>query len=211
VKYEVKVQCHKGYVRSNMEDSAYLPCGFHGVLEPPFSVAVADGLGGHPGGEYASAIAVKYVKEVVDEMTFKEAMDKASMEIATNHPLAATTITLAVLKDTYADIYWIGDSPAIVIYKSGGSSMVTVPHVNNLGYLTSVLGGFDPTSYTYGHTRVFISEIKALVLATDGLTAHVDPSEVAILYEKGMDFVEVVLSRGAVDNVTVITIVPIFE
>jgi serine/threonine protein phosphatase PrpC len=212
MKYRVRVKCDQGLVRENMEDAAYPDCGFEGILESPHAVAVADGLGGHPAGEVASAITVSHVKEIVDEKTFKEAMQKACKEVGEAHPGCATTLTLAVLGDDYVDVYWIGDSPAILIDKEDKPSFISTPHAEPYtGRITSVIGGRKPCDFFYDKVRVPLDKIKAVILATDGLTAHLSLKDIGQKYLEGADLVQEALDRGGSDNVTVIVIEPVEE
>lgn len=210
MKYRVSISCHQGLVRENMEDYAYPECGFSGILEPVSSVAVLDGLGGHPGGEVASETAAQFVKEVVDEETFKDAMKRASLAVADAFPGSATTITLGILKDDGVDVYWIGDSPAFAVYNDGSCRMITTPHADpETGRITSVLGGRRPGEFFYDHVFVPVSDVKAVILASDGLTAHLNEDEIGSIYLSGGDLIKEVLSRGAIDNVTVAIIEPV--
>ncbi len=210
MEYRVSTGCHQGLVRENMEDYAYPECGFSGILKPIVSVAVLDGLGGHPGGEVASETAARFVKDVVDEKTFMGAMKKASLAVAEAFPGSATTITLGILKEDGIEVFWIGDSPAFAIYKDGSCRMITTPHADlETGRITSVLGGRRPGEFFYDRVFVPVSDVKAVILASDGLTAHLNEEEIAHIYLSGGDLIKEVLSRGAVDNVTVAIIEPI--
>ena len=209
MRYKVSISCHQGLVRENMEDASYPHCGFQGILQPITAVAVLDGLGGLPGGEVASETAAGFVKDIVDERTFKEAMDKASQAVASAFPGSATTITLAILGENVIDVYWVGDSPAFAVYEDGSCRMITTPHADpETGRITSVIGGRRPDQYFYDKVSIPSADVKAVILATDGLTAHLDADEIGQFYMEGKDLIKEVLSRGAIDNVTVAIIEP---
>jgi len=210
VKYRVEVQCHQGYVRDTMEDSTFPPCGFRGVLIPPTVVAVADGVGGLPGGEIASSIATSHMAGVSSERELLDATIKAHLEIQSTFPGSATTLTAALLGEDSISVYWVGDSPAFAIYEDGEIRKITTPHIHmGTGFLTRVLGIGE---LVMDKADVSLDGLFALVVATDGLTLHLSFPEIAdILREGGSvdSLLEVVLARGAYDNVAVATIYPL--
>lgn len=91
-------------------------------------VAVADGMGGHAGGEVASAMAIDtLVQTVIDTRVtdaaqlLKQAFRKANEAIATagadgsGAPGMGTTLTAALLLGKYATIASVGDSRAYLV------------------------------------------------------------------------------------------------
>ena len=210
MKYRVEVQCHQGYVRDTMEDSAYPYCGFRGVLVPPTVVAVADGVGGLPGGEVASSIATHHMEEVSSEKELLDALLRAHLDIQSTFPGSATTLTAALLEKDYVSVYWVGDSPAFAIYEDGEIHVITRPHIQmGTGFVTRVLGIGELAA---DKAVLSLDGLFALVLATDGLTAHLSFPEIAeILREDGSVYslLDEVLARGASDNVAVATIYPL--
>ncbi|MCY7287024.1 MAG: protein phosphatase 2C domain-containing protein, partial [Cryobacterium sp.] len=123
---------HVGKIRSNNQDSGY--SGRHLFL-------VADGMGGHAGGDVASAIATKRIMET--DRHFQSPQDaefalQAAL-IAANSQLAETVFehaeltgmgttvsALIVLEDEVA-IAHIGDS-RIYLLRGGELSQITVDH-----------------------------------------------------------------------------------
>jgi len=119
-----------GKVRSNNEDAFYVPSesvGRHGLF------IVADGMGGHRGGEVASQMAVKEVSDHInagfsqdldDEMvrammydSLMKANKKILMEAMDHEELAGmgTTLTMALFMERKIFIGHVGDSRAYLI------------------------------------------------------------------------------------------------
>ena len=125
-----------GLIRNGNED---------GALTHPHLIAVADGMGGHAGGEIASAIAIKvlaqrstvftdaqidkdsaddYFNSTIDEID--SALKAASDEDPTLSGLG-TTLTALFIRDNQAVLLHVGDSRA---YRIRGTSceQLTVDH-----------------------------------------------------------------------------------
>ncbi len=204
MKFSVKAICHQGYVRENMEDSTYPPCGFEGVLDTPFSVAVADGVGGLPGGEVASSIAVRYAEHIKDVKDVKKQLFSAHLDIQSTFPGAATTLTLALLTDDFLDVYWIGDSYAVYIQEDGTFYTITRPHVHpGTGYITRVLGIGEPIFDSF---RIDVEDVLHLLLFTDGFTAHFSIPEIVKMFLRREDLIENTLRAGGFDNMALVTV-----
>src|SRR5689334_6637568 len=123
---------HVGRIRSNNQDSGY--AGRRLFL-------VADGMGGHAGGDIASAIATRRIAEAdADYGTGPEAA--AALEgalVAANRQLAetvaehseltgmGTTVSSLLLQDDRVVIAHIGDS-RIYLLRSGELSQITIDH-----------------------------------------------------------------------------------
>lgn len=123
---------HVGRVRANNQDSGY--AGSHLFV-------VADGMGGHAGGDVASAIALKRIIEADSDYATAEDAQVALQTaiIAANTRLADTVVdhpelmgmgttvdAIAVVGDRVA-IAHIGDS-RIYLYRDGEISQITTDH-----------------------------------------------------------------------------------
>ena len=123
---------HTGKVRSNNQDSGY--CGSTLFL-------VADGMGGHAGGDVASSLAVHRLQELDHPST---STGEAEYELRTaiaetaaalietvqlRPELAGMGTTVSALKmvDGYAVIAHIGDS-RVYLYRDGALTQITTDH-----------------------------------------------------------------------------------
>jgi protein phosphatase len=124
-----------GRMRSGNEDSYF--CG-HTVF------AVADGLGGHQGGEVASAAAVEPLARL-DSRSFEdpgvaaEALataireaNQAILDRAAGDPglygMGTTVTAAAVAGDGYLQLAHVGDSRAYLLREGGGLAQLTTDH-----------------------------------------------------------------------------------
>ncbi|RWZ52632.1 Stp1/IreP family PP2C-type Ser/Thr phosphatase [Labedella phragmitis] len=123
---------HVGKVRSNNQDSAYI--GNHLFV-------VADGMGGHAGGDVASAIALQRIlKADTEYSTIEEAQSALQSAIAAangelaetvfEHPeltgMGTTVDAISIVGDQVV-IAHIGDS-RIYLYRDGELSQITTDH-----------------------------------------------------------------------------------
>lgn len=134
-----------GLVRSNNQDSAYAG---------PHLLVVADGMGGHAGGDVASSVAVAHLAPLDDEAhgpddaldELADALTKAHEELlalAEENPELAglgTTVTALLRSGNKLAMAHIGDSRAYLL-REGELAQVTtdhsfVQHLVNTGKLT---------------------------------------------------------------------------
>ncbi|KJL35968.1 MAG: serine/threonine-protein phosphatase [Microbacterium sp.] len=123
---------HTGKVRSNNQDSGYAGSNLF---------VVADGMGGHAGGDVASSIAVDRLEELdrpfgssLDaERALQETIHETATDlidtVATRPELAGmgTTVSAIVMVDDYAVIAHIGDS-RIYLFRDGALTQITTDH-----------------------------------------------------------------------------------
>ena len=173
-------------------------------------VAVADGLGGHPGGDIASRCAIDALvgadpatsaTELV-QMAHQAIFERIVTEMDTRRELIqmATTLTLAVLRPDGAEIGHVGDSRAYLL-RNGELIQITEDHTHGMdrvlaGELTldearrspewHVLSnylGFE--SFRVATHRVPMGVGDRLMLCTDGLTNMVPDAAIADLLAAG--------------------------
>jgi len=174
-----------GQVREGNEDSFL-------VEEPLF--AVADGMGGHRGGEVASRLALETVQRLFEERTgsLTEQVEQANRAVFERSQLdrdvagMGTTLTAALLEGTRVRLAHVGDSRAY-LFRDGGLLRLTEDHTlvhrmvqegeiteaeaethPHRSILTRALG-VDPAV----HVDEGVLEVRAgdrLLLCTDGLT-----------------------------------------
>ncbi|WP_105566742.1 PP2C family protein-serine/threonine phosphatase [Microbacterium halophytorum] len=123
---------HTGKVRSNNQDSGYAGSNLF---------VVADGMGGHAGGDVASSVAVHklepldhaYESPQDAENTLRDTVSSTALdliEIAKRRPELAglgTTVSAIAMVDDYAVIAHIGDS-RIYLWRDGALAQVTTDH-----------------------------------------------------------------------------------
>lgn len=108
-----------------------------GVWETPWGavLAVADGMGGQPGGADAAAMAI----EVLDSRLSKnkdgglragilDAFEAANREILDQGSGGGTTLVVAQISDRNARIYHAGDSGAVIVGQRGRLRFESVNH-----------------------------------------------------------------------------------
>ena len=186
-------------------------------------MAVADGVGGGPGGEVAASAAV-------DELAARffaapraqplaerlgDAVRDANTAVlraadTSGNASAASTLVAAAVSKGQAVIANLGDSRAYLV-RDGASRQVTEDHSGIPAHgITRFVG--DPRGV---QADVYVEELRPgdrLVLCSDGLTRHVEPEEIALVVGTSGDdldsaaqrLVELANSRGGEDNVTVI-------
>lgn len=126
MKIRVGAATDTGRVREHNEDS-YL------AAAPLF--AVADGMGGHQGGEVASRVALETIDQLGadDEVALPQAVREANRAVldraARDRGLAGmgTTLTALVLKDNGIDLAHVGDSRAYLL-RDGELQQLTEDH-----------------------------------------------------------------------------------
>jgi serine/threonine protein phosphatase PrpC len=191
-----------GKTRIENQDSVYpdgLGEGSSGV------VAVADGLGGHPGGDIASRCAIDAVAQAPEGIDGAELVGAAHDRIIARIAEAlgerseliamATTLTLAVLSPTEPiEVAHVGDSRA---YLASGSNIVQVTEDHTHGMDRVVAGemsleeaqqdpdwhvmsnwlGFE--SYRVASYRVPVEPGDRLLLCSDGLSNMLGDDQIA--------------------------------
>lgn len=123
---------HTGKVRSNNQDSGYSGSNLF---------AVADGMGGHAGGDVASSLAIHRLKHLdhafpssaAAESALREAIADTAAElidtVAARPELAGmgTTVSAIVMVDDHAVIAHIGDS-RVYLYRDDALTQITTDH-----------------------------------------------------------------------------------
>jgi protein phosphatase len=123
---------HVGKIRSNNQDSGY--AGAHLFI-------VADGMGGHAGGDVASSLAIARLESLdhpfdstsAAELALRDAIADSAVElidtVQVQPELAGmgTTVSAIVMVDDYAVIAHIGDS-RIYLYRDDALTQITTDH-----------------------------------------------------------------------------------
>lgn len=224
-----------GVVRQGNEDSGYAA---------PRLLIVADGMGGHAGGELASATAVATLADMADEALgqgealtrLAEAVDGAGATIGL---VVADSPELAGMGTTVTALYWLadGDGARIAIVHVGDSrayllresalSQITHDHT----YVQTLVDAgriTEEEAHTHPRRNLLMRALDGVqvaepdlsvrearlgdryLLCSDGLHGVVSNDEIArILGSREptvcvTELVDLALSRGAPDNVTVV-------
>ncbi len=239
-----------GQVRENNEDSVFL------WQDKRFTLAiVADGMGGAVAGEEASRIAVETIHERLfaegvheeahyDSLTadvlsdlLRDVIRTANTNIMQRAAIApelkgmGTTVTLALVRNTYAVIGHVGDSRAYLVDGHSGDisqitadhsfveAMVAAGHISReeaedhpmKNVLYRALGQSEDLDVDVYHSYLRVGD--RLVLCSDGLTLHVRPEEIAKLTMSddvpenvSSALIDMANRRGGRDNVSVVVI-----
>ncbi len=228
---------HVGRVRARNED-AFLDRPDAG---PGFGLwAVADGMGGHEQGDYASARVIGRLadfKPFADLEEFTDEVRRAlahvdvhlrarAKAIGPQAVIGSTVACLLVYGEEFAAV-WAGDS-RVYRWREGELAQLSTDHSRiqemiDAGLLKPEEAALHPEAHVVtraiGAGRLhFGTRVGVLrpgdrfLLCTDGLTGMVADSEIAETLaaapprEAAERLVEVVLARGAIDNVTIIAV-----
>lgn len=197
-----------GRVRETNQDYSFCSCRSVGKLENLF--LVADGMGGHNAGDYASAFTVNEIvsyvygsSEDAPVKVLKEAIDRANRKLYErcrgNAILdgAGTTLVAATVSEDTLYVGNIGDS-RLYLYRQDTLKQITKDH-SLVDELVS-LGRMEPGSPEYiSHKNVitravgtreevetdfFEVEIRPrdlILICTDGLTGMVDDARISTI------------------------------
>jgi PPM family protein phosphatase len=230
----VSALTHVGLLRDANEDSLVIGpwtiCG--GVTETPQTlvfplgtpllVAVADGLGGHPGGEVASALVVRELAEagvtIEDEETLRRVLadcNQAVYDAAEGELFAmGTTVAGLVLTAEQVLVFNVGDSR---VYFSGpdGVRQVSVDDRPPVGpgertsTVTQTLGGQFTAAPVDPHLwRSSLAGQMRFLVCTDGVSDVVPEgrlAEILLEHDDGRAAFELwkaAMEGGGPDNVT---------
>lgn len=224
---------HVGLVRRRNED-AFLDRPERGVW------AVADGMGGHEAGDYASAriVAVldaldpapeinEFAEAVAGRLTTVDAELRARAgRLGPGSVIASTVVVLLACSDRIA-VVWAGDS-RLYRWREGNFDQLTVDHSRvqemvDAGLLRPDEAAGHPLSNIvtravgaglaeFAVRREALLPGDRFVLCSDGLTNMVSDAEIAGEIAAAAPNVaaerlrELVLARGAIDNVTIIAV-----
>ena len=201
---------------------------------------VADGMGGHNAGEVASRMAADIISEEYFRIndTIEASLVKA-FKLANQHILASaasdtalsgmgTTCTALVIDDSIIYCAHVGDSRAYLL-KNDEMYRLTEDHtyvaellikgeislaeasthpMRNL--LTNALGTSRSLRVDGGKLSFLFEEKNRLMICSDGLSEHLNDSEIAklsgvgSLYDAARGLVEEAKKRGGRDNITVV-------
>lgn len=231
--FDTGASTHPGRVRNHNED-CYLARPSSGLW------LVADGMGGHKAGDFASRTIAQSANWVgiptsahdlkcrfMDRLLLAHEDIRKQSESLGGATVGATLVALLAYEHHFACI-WAGDS-RIYLLRDGALHQMTTDHteVNELlksgsitpeqaaswprkNVITRAIGVFETpeTDEKYGTLRPG----DTFLLCSDGLTGHIQDDEIAAaMHHPGAQetcdgLIELTLSRGARDNVTVVVV-----
>lgn len=224
VRFEVAGESNVGFVRANNEDS---------LVAEPNVVAVADGVGGRPAGEVASAIAVAAFRESVLRGT--DPAEAALIASAVVRGAGAASSLLSTMCSTLTGIAVMGDEVVLAhvgdsrawLLRDGAVARITEDQTITAklvaaGEMTPEAAATDPRratlSQVIGSAKELVPDRSVLtvqagdrlILATDGIL-YADPDKLdATLAAPGPPadtvarLVQIALDGGGKDNITVV-------
>ena len=196
---------HVGNVRAHNEDAYEIDAEFNfGVL--------ADGMGGHEGGEIASRIVVKCVcRELRAGRPMAEALVQAhhavrkSADNGEGKPGMGSTALVLKIDQGQFEIVWVGDSRA---YLWDGESLTQISKDHSLvqhmvdegsitpeearihpqrNYVTQAIGMSDLHSMEVGRIQGRLYHGQQVLLCSDGLSGEVTDAEISEILKLELD------------------------
>ena len=231
MKFVYATASHQGRIRDNNEDAVYPEAD--GRTDEPLLVALADGMGGHVGGEIASRIAIEEATETTGNPERRvKTSNEAIIDAVLEKPSLAgmgTTLTLAQL-DPIGRVTFghVGDSRAYLL-RDDAMEQVTTDHSwvqeeVDAGRMTPTEARTHPKhtliTRALGLGRDVAVDVKRMrllagdriLLCSDGLTDMLEDGEIAPILATGSpaetawDLVEAANQAGGQDNISVVVI-----
>lgn len=217
-----------GLVRTTNQDNFYIDKSGKWAV-------VADGMGGHNGGETASAMAVEEIKKSMAQgIGLKEAIENANTMVyqkSTESPELlgmGTTVVLCEVLGDRVNIAHVGDSRAY-LYSNGTLKQLTKDHsiVQQLidsGTITEEQSKYHPQrnlitravgtekNIVADLTTVEFLEGDSILICSDGLSSYVEECEITDILKTGkssetvISLIDAANQSGGKDNVTVVLI-----
>jgi serine/threonine protein phosphatase PrpC len=229
--FQTGAASHVGLVRGRNEDN-YLVRPEAGIW------AVADGMGGHDDGDVASRTVIEALQSIdapnsADELlslcenSIFEANSRLK-ELGRQHgdAIIGTTVAVLLAFDGYFACIWCGDS-RIYMVRQDTIAQISRDHTevqdliargvltaeeaetwSGRNAITRAIGVLDCPELEMRSGPIDVGDI--FVLCTDGLTRHVQDSEIFHVVTKNGpqaacdQLIQLTLDRGALDNVTLI-------
>jgi serine/threonine protein phosphatase PrpC len=227
---------HAGLARESNEDSLVIgpwtlcttetesPQTLVFPLRTPLVVAVADGLGGHPGGELASGLAVRRLARagpsLDNEQAIRDALDECNRmlyEAAAANPelttMGTTVAGVAVVPDRLL-VFNVGDSRVYQVVPDGVEQVSVDDRPSEGGLLsghvvTQTLGGHAEYAPVDAHvTSMPLPADSSVLVCSDGLTDAVPAARLARIMHDHRDgraafeLWKAAIEGGGPDNIT---------
>ncbi|MXZ07702.1 MAG: serine/threonine-protein phosphatase [Acidimicrobiia bacterium] len=196
---------HIGQFREQNQDLIYPE--HDGQDYGPLLVAVADGCGGLPHGDWASSLAIQ--EAIAAKGTVKDRVLAANKAVFSKKVGMATTLTIVeLLPDGTANIGHLGDSRAY-LFREGKLYQITRDHTVGHALIWAVGYRRSP--------RVDVLQLKLangdrLLLCSDGLTCMLTDTQIADIVKSGTplevveNLIEAANKAGGYDNISVVLV-----
>jgi len=174
-----------GLCRQNNEDS-YLSL-------PDYQLwAVADGMGGHEGGEIASAIAITTLKNATVQgeslvaaiELSHQAIELAGNDGVGNHGMGSTIVALKI-QDNHYQIAWVGDSRAY-LYRSELKCLSKDHSYIQLMLDQGLITEADAVDHPYRHTITQALGGIAKTIEVDVVEGELQQGDIFLLCSDGL-------------------------
>jgi serine/threonine protein phosphatase PrpC len=181
---------HEGRVRPHNEDG-YAACDREGLW------AVADGMGGHEGGEWASGRIVEALKAAAKAGDALEPVRDAATEAirAANREILAearvrgkqmgSTVVALIVRGAHYAVLWVGDS-RVYLLRGGALTQLSRDHSQ---VQEMVARGLMTPEQAIGHPMGHILSRAVGVqdqVEVDGATGEVQPGDIFLLCSDGL-------------------------
>jgi len=237
----VSALSHDGLVRDHNEDSLavgpWTTCATTTLtpqtlvfpIDDPLMVAVADGLGGHPGGELASTLVVQELSRLAswltDDVSVRTALDgcnSAVYDAADRDPTRTgmgTTVAGVVLSTGNVVVFNVGDSRVYGMAEQGltrlsvDDSPPLAPGETTTSIVTQTMGGnVNHTAIDSHITTLPLEPAGRYLVCSDGLTDAITEDAIASLLgqqhglEAAVELWRAAMQAGGPDNITLAVI-----
>ena len=177
-------------------------------VEPPSLVAVLDGLGGHPVGDIAAAVAAEVIASGSSQT--KTEQDLIALVEKTNRFLydtmlihkglrdMGTTIAGVLVTTDTVIVFHVGDA-RVYLHTGEQLTQVTVDDWDE-GYITQTLGGYPWFHPIQVHTTTKPLGGGRILAATDGLFGQTDSDMLAEAMNGPLETVPDQLSQVAIES-----------
>lgn len=189
IRIESWAKTHEGRVRDHNEDS-YCAKEGQGLW------AVADGMGGHEGGEWASAKLIEKLDEIEPAANLDEAAERVADAIRRanrailleagrrGRQMGSTIVTLLVQDQRYA-VLWVGDSRAYLL-RSGELRQLSRDHSQVQEMVErGILSAQDAVGHPMGHILSRAVGVREEV-QIDTVTGDIQPGDIFLLCSDGL-------------------------
>jgi serine/threonine protein phosphatase PrpC len=218
IAWQAAHESHVGRVRSENQDCV--------AIHPMSRLwAVADGMGGHAHGRYASALLVERLMELTLPsgheamvMAVESAIHAANRTIheraSAEQAVIGTTIAALCLTGSQCTVLWSGDSRVYRLHEGRLERMtqdhITLAPVHGRTFLTRAVGvadvvAIDRHDFQAGRDDAFLiaSDGLAACMTDDQIESQVMAQAAALLPRR---LLELCLQSGAPDNVAIIAV-----